>query len=87
MLVLEALGILAIIGLAVVATWMSVVGLLGVAGNQRLRRCRSCGHLLTTGWKKTPSECPVCRHPWLRRHVFPVHLHHLFPAEMERPRL
>lgn len=83
MLVLEVLGILAIIALALVATWMAVVGLVGVAGNQRLKRCRSCGHLMTSSWKQQPAECPVCRHPWFKRHVLPVHLLHLFPSEME----
>ena len=83
MLVLEVLGILAIVALAVVATWMALTGLVGVAANQRLRRCRSCGHLLTTAWRRQPAECPVCRHPWLASHVMPVHLLHRFPAEME----
>lgn len=87
MLVLEVLGILTLIGLALVATWMAVVGLLGVVGNQRLRRCRSCGHLMTSTWRQSPSACPVCRHPWLKRHILPVHLRHLFPAEMEPPKL
>jgi hypothetical protein len=83
MLVLEIVAVVVILVLAAGATWMAVVGLVGVASGQRLKRCRSCGHLLTTAWRRPPSQCPVCRHPWLASHVMPVHLVHMFPSEME----
>lgn len=85
MLVLEILAIVVIVALAGAATWMALVGLVGVASNHRLLRCRSCGHLMTSSWKQKQTECPVCRHPWLKRHVLPVRLLHLFPSEMEPP--
>ena len=78
---LEVVGSVVLLFLVVAATWMAVVGLLGAIGAIRLRRCRSCGHLIT----RTPgvrSICPYCRHAWLGNHLMPVHLRHFLPGEM-----
>jgi hypothetical protein len=83
MMALEVFGGVVLLVLAVAATWMAVVGLLGTVGALRLRRCRSCGHLLAGSVPSRAAVCPYCRHPWLASHVVPIHLHHLLPQEME----
>ncbi len=83
MIVLAAIGAVVLALLVAVATWMAIVGLMGAIGAVRFKRCRVCGHL-RSGWSLThPTLCAYCRHPWLVRHVMPVRLHHLLPAEME----
>lgn len=82
MIALEVTGAVLLLILAVAATWMMLVGLLGAIGAVRLKRCRTCGHLLTGGSGRSSGLCPYCRHPWLVRHVMPVHLRHLLPEEM-----
>lgn len=82
MIALEVIGAVVLFTLAVATTWMAIVGLLGAIGAARLRRCRSCGHLLVGAPLRTSGVCPYCRHRWLVRHVIPVHLRHLLPAEM-----
>ena len=82
MIALEVSGVVLLLILAVAATWMMLVGLLGANGAVRLKRCRACGHLLAGGSGRSSGVCPYCRHPWLVRHVMPVHLRHLLPEEM-----
>jgi hypothetical protein len=82
MIALEVIGGVILFTLAVATTWMAIVGLLGAVGAVRLRRCRSCGHLLASAPLRTSGVCLYCRHPWLVRHVMPVHLRHLLPEEM-----
>ena len=82
MTTLEVLGAIVLLMLASATAWMAAVGLLGAVGALRLRRCRSCGHLLPRS-SQQPLVCPYCRHPWLTRHVNPVHLRHLLPEEMD----
>ncbi len=83
MTALEVLGAAVLLMLAAATTWMAAVGLLGAVGALRLQRCRSCGHLLPHSSPQQPAVCPYCRHPRLARHVMPLHLRHLLPAEME----
>ena len=83
MMALEVLAAVVLLVLAAAATWMAVVGLLGAVGALRLRRCRSCGHLRPSWSPQQAGACPYCRHPWVVRHVMPVHLRHLLPGEME----
>ncbi|HET9076463.1 MAG TPA: hypothetical protein VFN68_05985 [Acidimicrobiales bacterium] len=82
MIVVEVVGALVLLLLVGVATGMAVMGLLGVVGAVRLSRCRCCGHLRASGLMRSPGVCLYCRHPWLVRHVMPVHLAHLLPAEL-----
>lgn len=79
---LEVVGSVVLLFLVVAATWMAVVGLLGAVGAVRLRRCRACGHLITSGTPRSRSICPYCRHPWLGNHLMPLHLQHFLPGEM-----
>lgn len=76
----EVVAGLILMALLATATWMAIVGLLGVTGCFRLRRCRSCGHLIPTS---TPAvaACPYCRHPHLPRRIGHTRLHHYLPHE------
>jgi DNA-directed RNA polymerase subunit RPC12/RpoP len=79
MITLEVAAAVAIMALGLTATWMAIVGLLGVTGAIRLRRCRTCGHLITTTPNMAPA-CPYCRHRRLG-HVVHMRLHHFLPGE------
>jgi hypothetical protein len=83
MIAIEVGGVVLLVVLGVVATWMAVVGLMGAVGAVRLRRCRVCGHIHVGGLEGQPMVCTYCRHPWLAGHLMPVRVHHLFPGEME----
>jgi DNA-directed RNA polymerase subunit RPC12/RpoP len=80
MIGVEVAGAVVIIALGVTATWMAIMGLLGVTGAVRLRRCRTCGHLITTTPQMAPA-CPYCRHPRLLAHLVHMRLHHFLPGE------
>ena len=80
MITVEVIGAVLIIVLGVTVTWMAIVGLLGVTGAVRLRRCRTCGHLVTTTPHIAPA-CPYCRHPRSLGHVVHMRLHHFLPGE------
>jgi hypothetical protein len=80
MIVLEVAGAVVLIGLVVTATWMAIVGLMGITGALRLRRCRECGHLIPST-PQMATGCPYCRHERLARHVIPMRLHHFLPGE------
>jgi hypothetical protein len=83
MIVVEVLGSLVVLIMAIAVTWMAIVGLVGATGVVCLKRCRFCGHLHPAWTGTNPPMCAYCRHPWLNRHVMPVRLHHFFPAEMD----
>ena len=71
MIVGVTIGIL-VVALLAVATWMLMVGLLGIAG-ARYVRCASCGHLVLASPDRPP-PCPYCRHPRVLHPLHPVHL-------------
>ena len=80
MIALEVAGSVVLLGLAVTAAWMAVVGLMGVTGALRLKRCQACGHLLPA----TPGQttiCPYCRHPRLLHRLAHARLRHYLPGE------
>jgi len=80
MIVVEVVGAVVLITLSVTATWMAIVGLMGATGALRLRRCRTCGHLVTST-PRMPAACPYCRHQRLLRHIIHMRLHHFLPGE------
>ncbi len=82
MIALEIAGPVAIVALGMTATWMAIVGLLGVGGAVRLRRCRTCGHLITTTPHLAPA-CPYCRYPRLLGRAVHMRLHHFLPGEWQ----
>jgi DNA-directed RNA polymerase subunit RPC12/RpoP len=82
MIGIEVAGALAVAVLATVATWMAIVGLLGVGGFVRMQRCRSCGHLVSTPVGRRVGACPMCSHSHLSHMVPAVHLTHLLPGEL-----
>jgi DNA-directed RNA polymerase subunit RPC12/RpoP len=82
MIALEVAGAVVLLALGLTVTWMAIVGLMGITGAVRLRRCRTCGHLVTTT-RQIRSACPYCHHPWLGRHVVHMRLHHFLPGEWE----
>jgi len=86
MIVAEVLSTLILLTLVAITTWMAIVGLMGVIGAVRFKRCRMCGHLRPGGSQGQSAVCPYCRHPWLAHHLMPVRIHHFLPAEMEPPR-
>lgn len=77
MIVVVVVGAVVLFGLAVAATVMEIVGLLGVAGFLRMRRCHGCGHLLPTAARSLPT-CPYCRH---LHQPHQVRLQHLLPGD------
>jgi hypothetical protein len=80
MIVLEVAGFVVLLGLAVIATWMAGVGLMGMTGAVRMKRCLSCGHLLTATSGAT-TVCPYCRHPRLFHHFAHARLQHHLPGD------
>lgn len=82
MIALEVIAAVVLLGVAAATTWMALVGLMGVGGFVRLRRCRSCGHLVIVPLGQA-RVCPYCRHPRLASHISPLRLHHLLPDELE----
>lgn len=86
MIVVEVLGSVVVLGMAIAVSWMAMVGLMGASGVACLKRCRSCGHLHSAWMSAKPSRCAYCRHAWLARHVMPVRLRHFFPSEMDPAR-
>jgi DNA-directed RNA polymerase subunit RPC12/RpoP len=80
MIVLAGFGLVVLLALAIAATWMAVVGLMGITGMIRLRRCRGCGHMLPSTRGSTV-DCPYCRHPRLLHGFSHARLKHLLPAE------
>lgn len=85
-IVVEVLGFVVVLGIAVAVTWMAIVGLMGASGVACLKRCRSCRHLHLAWTSANSSKCAYCRHAWLARHVMPMRLRHFFPSEMDPPR-
>ncbi|HET9732352.1 MAG TPA: hypothetical protein VFP54_06705 [Acidimicrobiales bacterium] len=83
MVALEVLAAVVLFALLVATTWMALVGLMGATGTVRLRRCRSCGHMVVPSPYRS-GVCPYCRHPWLsHHHIGMLQVHHLMPAEMD----
>jgi hypothetical protein len=79
MLAVEVIAAVVLAAVLFVSTWMAIVGLLGISGMVRMRRCGDCGHLVTA-WPGH-AVCPYCAHPWMAHHLFPVHLRHRLPGE------
>ncbi len=80
MIVLGVAGVVVLLGLAVAATWMGLVGVMGLTGTVCFKRCHACGHLLpVASWPVT--VCPYCRHPRLLHHFAHARLHHYPPGE------
>ena len=73
MLIIEIVGAVLVLTLAIVVTAGLYLGLLGSIGAIRLARCEHCGHLGIAGPKDPLLLCSRCRHPHL---LHPLHLHH-----------
>ena len=80
MIALEIAGFIVLLVMAVSVTWMMFVGLISVVGGVRLRRCRSCGHLLAA-ISAEPTGCPYCKHPRLLHRFAHARVHHILPGE------
>jgi hypothetical protein len=82
MLVLEIAGGFVLVVLAVPVTWMATIGLLASVGVVQMKRCPSCRHLRPSWSGMESVDCSFCRHP-LIGHLLPVHLRHVFTAELD----
>jgi hypothetical protein len=80
MLAVEIIGGVIVAAILFVSTWMAIVGLLGVTGSVRMRRCRDCGHLAIS-WPGH-AMCLFCRHPWMVHHVAMLDVRHRLPGEL-----
>lgn len=69
MVVVEIIGGLLVVSLAVAMAFAGFVGLLGILGAVRLARCENCGHLGVGASGERP-PCVYCRHV---RVLHPVH--------------
>lgn len=79
MVALEVVGIFVLAMALGLVTWMLWLGLAGAVGAVRLKRCRTCGHLVAT-WSTSVVACPYCRHRHLGRFGH-ARLHHYLPGE------
>jgi hypothetical protein len=66
MVAVDVVGAVLVFGLLVLSTAMAVLGLLGITGAVRFRRCQSCTHLVPTSSAQV-SACIYCRHSRLGR--------------------
>jgi hypothetical protein len=76
MVVIEVLGVLLVLGLALATTFAAVAGLLGVLGAVRFVRCQRCGRLGVAKPAGPVLSCPYCRHDSLAHPLQALsHLH------------
>lgn len=80
MVVFEVVAFLFLLAMAVAVTLMAVVGLLGVTGVMRLKRCPTCAHLLPCAASRSTS-CPYCAHPRLLHHFAHARIRHYLPGD------
>jgi hypothetical protein len=65
MTVYEVLTVALIVALAVAATALIYLGLLGMIGQLYVVRCAACNHLTFSSADLPQASCPYCRHPVL----------------------
>jgi hypothetical protein len=73
MLIVEIIGAVLVLALAVVVTAGFYLGVLASIGALRLTRCRHCGHLGISAPREPLLLCSRCRHPHL---LHPLRVHH-----------
>ena len=75
-MIIEVVGGVLVMGLAVATTFAALVGVLGIVGVVRFFRCDHCGRLGIAPASEPVPSCAYCRHSRLAHPVYTLRTRH-----------